>query len=105
MRRPAAALRVHPGERRRDLTPRIENQERRFLSVDEIHDLADNIDGRYRLLVLLGGNTGLRFGELAALRVSNFGVGLQTLTVTETLTTSAESYASAHRRPGRVCGR
>lgn len=54
--------------------------------MDEIHDLADNIDGRYRLLVLLGGNAGLRFGELAALRVSNFGVGLRTLTVTETLT-------------------
>ena len=37
-------------------------------------------------MVLLGGYAGLRFGELAALRMSSFGVGFRTVTVTETLT-------------------
>lgn len=64
----------------------IEHIERRFLSVDEIQDLADAIDDRYRLMVLSGGYAGLRFGELATLRVSSFRVGLRTVTVTETLT-------------------
>jgi integrase len=62
--------------------PNLERVERRFLSVDEIHDLADAIDSRYRVMVLLGGYAGLRFGELAALRLSSFGVGLRTVTVT-----------------------
>ena len=37
-------------------------------------------------MVLLGGYAGLRFGQLAALRMSSFGVGFRTVTVTETLT-------------------
>ena len=52
---------------------------------DEIHDLADAVDDRYRLMVLLRGYAGLRLGELAALRVSSFGVWLRTVTVTESL--------------------
>lgn len=66
--------------------PPLERSEQRFLTVDEIHDLADTIDSKYRLMVLLGGYAGLRFGELAALKVSSLGVGLRTVTVTETLT-------------------
>lgn len=65
--------------------PPLEKQERRFLSADEIWLLADAIDPSYRALVLLGAYGGLRLGELAALRVSSFGVGLRTVTVTETL--------------------
>ena len=66
--------------------PQLERAEQRFLSVDDIHDLADAIDQRYGVMVLLGGYAGLRFGELAALRVSSFSVGFRTVTVTETLT-------------------
>lgn len=60
--------------------------ERRFLNVNEIQALAESIDPRYRLLVLLGAYAGLRLGELAALKVSSFGIGYRTVTVTETLT-------------------
>lgn len=66
--------------------PPLERAEQRFLSIDEIHVLADAVDPRYRLLVLLGGYAGLQLGELAALKVSSLGVGLQTVTITETLT-------------------
>lgn len=66
--------------------PAIVKVERRFLTVDEIQALADAIDPRYRLLVLLGAYAGLRLGELAALKVSSFGIGYRTLTITETLT-------------------
>ncbi len=37
-------------------------------------------------MVLLGAYAGLRLGELAALKVSSFGLGLRTVTVTETVT-------------------
>lgn len=42
--------------------------ERSTLTIDQAFAVADAIRPRYRLLVLLGTFTGLRFGELAALR-------------------------------------
>ncbi|HEV2780371.1 MAG TPA: tyrosine-type recombinase/integrase [Actinophytocola sp.] len=41
--------------------------ERKTLTVDEVFAVADAIKPRYRVLVLLGAFTSLRFGELAAL--------------------------------------
>jgi integrase len=43
--------------------PRIERDEMRFCTPDEIATLADTIDPRYRALVLLGGYGGLRAGR------------------------------------------
>jgi integrase len=65
--------------------PRIERPERSFLTAGQIGALADAIDPRYRGMVLLGGFAGLRLGEVCALRASSFGVGLRTVTVTETV--------------------
>lgn len=65
--------------------PRIERRERRFLTAEEILALAKVIDPRYRLMVLLGGFGGLRFGEVAALRASSFGIKAKTVTVRETV--------------------
>ena len=48
--------------------PRIERQEMRFLTPDEIGRLADSIHPRYRALVLVGAYGGLRLGEIAGLR-------------------------------------
>lgn len=42
--------------------------ERPTFTIDQVFAVADAIPPRYRLLVLLGAFTGLRFGELAALR-------------------------------------
>jgi integrase len=48
--------------------PRVEVEPMRFLSHDEVATLAAVIDPRYRALVLVAAYTGLRAGELGALR-------------------------------------
>ncbi|HET7489355.1 MAG TPA: site-specific integrase [Acidimicrobiales bacterium] len=48
--------------------PKVEREEMRFLTPDEIATLAGAMDARYRALVLLGAYAGLRIGELAGLR-------------------------------------
>lgn len=48
--------------------PRLPRSSRRYLTHDQLGQLAD-AGGRYRTLVLLLGYTGLRWGEAAALRV------------------------------------
>jgi integrase len=53
---------------RRVPLPRIERQEMRFLTVDEVALLAGTISPRYRALVLVGAFGGLRIGEMAGLR-------------------------------------
>lgn len=50
--------------------PRIKAVRHPYLTYDEIAELAEAIDPRYRALVSLLALTGLRFGEAAALRVS-----------------------------------
>lgn len=52
--------------------PKIEVEEPRALPVEEVMLLADSIDPRYRALVLVGAFGGLRFGELAGLKVGDF---------------------------------
>jgi len=63
--------------------PKIEREERRFLSPIEIAHLADAIDPRYRVLVLIGGYGGLRIGELAGLRRSRVDLVRGTIDVAE----------------------
>ena len=65
--------------------PKIENPERRFLSPGEVEELADTIQARYRALVLTGAYTGLRFGELAALRTDDLDPLRRTLRIHEKL--------------------
>jgi integrase len=63
--------------------PKIETSERRFLSPAEVEELADAIEARHRRLVLTGAYSGLRFGELAALRTNDFDPLRRTLRVDE----------------------
>ena len=49
--------------------PRVEREEMRFLTPEEIRRLADAIGPRYRGLVLVMAYGGLRWGEAAGLRV------------------------------------
>lgn len=51
--------------------PKVEPAEMRFLTKAEIGELAAAIDPHYRPLVIAAAATGLRFGELAALRVKH----------------------------------
>ncbi len=52
--------------------PQVEGSEMRFLSPDEIGQLADTIDPRYRAMVLAAAYTGCRFGEISALDLDHY---------------------------------
>jgi integrase len=60
--------------------------ERPVLSVTEVYSVADAIDPRYRVLVLLAAFTSLRWGELAALRRRDIDLGRRTIRVERQLT-------------------
>jgi integrase len=66
--------------------PKVEHREMRFLSHDEIGDLAQAVDPRYRALVLTAGYTGLRFGELAGLEVRHLEMLRRSLRVDQAMT-------------------
>jgi integrase len=65
--------------------PRLDAEEMRFLTPDEIHHLANTVDPHYRALVLTVAYSGLRWGEAAALRPEDLNLLARTLTVTHTL--------------------
>lgn len=70
----------------REITlPKDDRDEKRFLTVTEAEDLANAIDPRYRAFVLTATYTGLRFGELAALRTNDLDLLRGTLRVDEQL--------------------
>jgi integrase len=58
-----------------------ESAERVALSIDEVFAVADAIKPRYRVLVLFGAFTSLRFGELAALQQNDIDVAGKTVDV------------------------
>lgn len=63
--------------------PRVEVEPMRFLSHDEVATLAAAIDPRYRALVLVAAYSGLRAGELGALRRKHVDLLHRTITVVE----------------------
>lgn len=65
--------------------PRKDATEKRYLSEDEVLQLVRATDPRYARMILAAAYTGLRFGELAALRTASLDLLRRTLTVTETL--------------------
>ena len=62
--------------------PRVVRSELRFLTVEEVNRLAEAC-GSYRLLVLVLAYTGLRWGELAALRVRRVDLARRRILVVE----------------------
>jgi len=79
-RSPLAAM-----DPRKDLPRDTAHQEMTFLDAAQVARLAEAIDGRYRALVYTAAYTGLRFGELAALRVPRVDLLRGTLDVAESL--------------------
>lgn len=63
--------------------PQVEAQPMRFLNHDEVATLVAAVDGRYRSLVYVAAYTGLRAGELIALRRSHVDLLRRTITVVE----------------------
>jgi integrase len=74
--------------------PRASKPEKRFLTVEELHRLADiaaqypipEVGAQYRALILVLGFCGLRWGEVAALRVKRVDLLRRRLTVAESVT-------------------
>lgn len=63
--------------------PPIEPEPMRFLTHEEVASLATVIDARYRALVYLAAHSGLRAGELVALRCSHIDILRRAVTVVE----------------------
>jgi len=59
--------------------------ERPAATVAQVLDLAERVPGRYRALILLAAFTGLRYGELAALRRRHLGPKATSVTVAATV--------------------
>lgn len=64
--------------------PKVERNEMRFLTMAELKELAERA-GYYKTLILFYGTVGLRFGEGAALRRSDFAPDFTSVSVTKTL--------------------
>lgn len=73
----------NPGEGVR--LPRVQKSEKRFLTHEQVAALADAA-GEYRLVVLILSYCGLRYGELAALRVGRVDLMRRRLDVAESVT-------------------
>src|SRR5581483_7758827 len=79
----SGAVRVNPCTGLR--MPKSPRKEMLFLTAEQVLDLADAIAPAYRLLVVFAAYTGLRAGEIGALRVSRLDTQRGALTVKESL--------------------
>lgn len=70
---------------RRISLPKVESEEKRFLSADEVVGLAEAIHPQYRAFVFTAAYTGLRPGELVALRIDRLDLLRRQLRVEEPL--------------------
>jgi integrase len=64
--------------------PELAAREIRFLDVDELHRLADAMPDEYRVAIYLAGAAGLRWSEMAGLRVGRVDLSARRLEVVET---------------------
>ena len=87
----------------RDIRPprQISRLQQHILSPSELARLADAIDGRYRALLYTSGYTGMRWGELAALKVPQLDLASNTITVVEALTETNGHVEVGPTRTGR----
>jgi len=66
--------------------PRVREVEKRFLTHRQVHELAEACREEYRLVVLFLAYTGLRWGEMAALRVNRLDLLRRRALVAESVT-------------------
>ena len=65
--------------------PKDEHEQPRFLSMGELHRLADTMPDEYRAMVYIAGILGLRFSEVAGLQVKRLNFFSRTIAITETI--------------------
>jgi integrase len=87
-----------------DIRPprQISGLQQHILSPSELARLANTIDGRYRALLYTAGYTGMRWGELAALKVPHLDLESNTITVVEALTETNGHVEVGPTRTGRI---
>ena len=66
--------------------PRVAYAEKRFLTHRQVHELADACGPEYRLLVLFLAYTGIRWGEMAALKVGRVDFLRRRVLIAESVT-------------------
>jgi integrase len=81
--------------------PKVPRKEMRFLSADELERLAAAIDPRYRSLILVAGWGGLRWGELAGLRLGDVDHDARRVNVTGQLSTDGRTWKPETKTSGR----
>ena len=82
-----------------DLPKQTTHEEMRFLEPAQVERLADTIDPRVRTLIFMAAYTGMRWGELAALRVRRLNLLKGTVDVSESL---AEINGHIHIQPTKT---
>ena len=92
-RSPCAGVSL-PEDRRREET--------HFLTPEQVADLADAIHPRFRALVYTAAYTGMRAGELAALRVERTNLLARTIDVTESMMEIDGELVAGPTKTGRV---
>ena len=65
--------------------PSLDGEEKMVVSVTDLHRLAEAVGPRWRAFIYLAGVTGLRFGEIGALRLSDIDLEVGEISVTRTL--------------------
>lgn len=80
--------------------PKVHWQEARFLLPEELIHLEAQMDEHWRLIVPFMADTGLRIGEVAALRVSDVNILGHKVSVTKTATIAKRSDGSRRQQDG-----
>jgi len=84
-----------------DLPRETSHQEKRFLTAAEVARLAGEIEDRYGSLIFAAAYTGLRWGELAALKVERVNLLRGTVEVTEAIAEIGGRLYLGPRRQGQ----
>ena len=78
--------------------PKVIRQPKRIISVDQFDKILANIPARYRTMVLLAIETGLRWGELIALRPADVDLKLGMISVRRTIVEVARKNSPSGER-------
>lgn len=79
-------IRANPAQGFKLNLPKAEREEMLFLTADEVYRLAQAIDKPYDVLILFAAYTGLRAGEIGALRVKHLDLLRRKVSVEESVT-------------------
>jgi len=78
--------------------PKVVAQPKRIITVEQFDAILANIPARYRMMVLLAIETGLRWGELIALRPVDIDLSTRVVTVRRTLVEVAKKHSPTGER-------